>query len=252
MARGGRDVSGDDRSLSRTSVDPAGRCCGWSNTTPAARRPGACIATFAAGGRVSSAPRPSARAVSTDPVRAVRRAGGAVPAGCRLSRLGPGAAGRAALPGCRAATAKRDAWWTCTQGELRLADTKAAPPRPILSCVKAKAGRTSTAGSTIPSGSRPSRPAQSAQRDDADWPATVMLAYDDEFLYIAVRCRAARNAPNGTVGGDSRRECLRAKKGTVPMRTTIMQGKMGQSLLPPSPRTRNAPTSRHTPRRTVP
>jgi hypothetical protein len=32
---------------------------------------------------------------------------------------------------------------------------------------------------------------QSAQHDDGDWPAEVMMAHDAEFLYIAVRCRAA-------------------------------------------------------------
>ena len=30
---------------------------------------------------------------------------------------------------------------------------------------------------------------QSSLHDDAQWPATVMLAHDDEFLYLAIRCR---------------------------------------------------------------
>ncbi len=36
--------------------------------------------------------------------------------------------------------------------------------------------------------------------DDAQWPATVMLAYDDEFLYVAIDCRCApqANYPNET------------------------------------------------------
>ena len=32
---------------------------------------------------------------------------------------------------------------------------------------------------------------KSTLADDAEWPATVLLAYDDEFLYLAVVCRMA-------------------------------------------------------------
>jgi hypothetical protein len=43
----------------------------------------------------------------------------------------------------------------------------------------------------------------SALHDDADWPAVVMLAYDDEYLYLAARCRepppAAGTRPPPTV-----------------------------------------------------
>ena len=36
--------------------------------------------------------------------------------------------------------------------------------------------------------------------DDAEWPGAVMLAYDDEFLYVAIDCRCApqANYPNET------------------------------------------------------
>ncbi len=40
---------------------------------------------------------------------------------------------------------------------------------------------------------------QSAQHDDGPWPAEVMLAHDDEFLYLAARCRipdAEETPPN--------------------------------------------------------
>ena len=40
---------------------------------------------------------------------------------------------------------------------------------------------------------------QSAQHDDADWPAAVMLAYDAEFLYIAARCREAAGVAVGSL-----------------------------------------------------
>jgi hypothetical protein len=35
---------------------------------------------------------------------------------------------------------------------------------------------------------------QSAQHDDGDWPAAVMLACDDEFLYIGARCQTPPTA----------------------------------------------------------
>jgi photosystem II stability/assembly factor-like uncharacterized protein len=105
---------------------------------------------------------------------------------------------------------QRDAWWTCAQGELRLTDAKGHPPKPILSCVRAKA-KPHLDGQLDDPVWRQAKPAalRSAQHDDADWPATVMLAYDDEFLYIAIRCRQPAGA-DGTpkddnVGGDSSR-----------------------------------------------
>jgi photosystem II stability/assembly factor-like uncharacterized protein/tetratricopeptide (TPR) repeat protein len=85
---------------------------------------------------------------------------------------------------------QRDAWWTCAQGELRLADPKSRPLKPILECVKAKT-RPHLDGRLDDAVWRQAKPVvlHSAQHDDGDWPATVMLAYDAEFLYVAIRCR---------------------------------------------------------------
>ena len=40
---------------------------------------------------------------------------------------------------CRVGPSSATPGWTCAEGELRLADAKGRPPKPILSCVKAKA-----------------------------------------------------------------------------------------------------------------
>ncbi len=47
---------------------------------------------------------------------------------------------------------------------------------------------------------------KSAQRDDAQWPAVVRLAYDDEFLYIAAECRKAPGASYPEVEGPRPRD----------------------------------------------
>ncbi len=86
----------------------------------------------------------------------------------------------------------RDAWPTCAQSELRLADSgpKGHPTKPMLPCVKAET-RPHLDGRLDDAVWRQAKPAalQSAQHDDGDWPAAVMFAYDAEFLYIAAHCR---------------------------------------------------------------
>jgi photosystem II stability/assembly factor-like uncharacterized protein/tetratricopeptide (TPR) repeat protein len=93
----------------------------------------------------------------------------------------------------------RDAWGLCAQSELRLHDSKSRPLKPILECVRARE-RPHLDGLLDDPVWREAKPAalQSAQHDDGDWPAEVRLAYDAEFLYIAVRCREAP-----TVGGSA-------------------------------------------------
>jgi photosystem II stability/assembly factor-like uncharacterized protein len=89
----------------------------------------------------------------------------------------------------------RDVWWSCARGERWLADRKGPPPRPMVSCMAVTArphldGRLdepmwkkcAPIALTTPSG------------DDHAWPATVSIAHDDKFLYLAVRCRQAPGA----------------------------------------------------------
>jgi photosystem II stability/assembly factor-like uncharacterized protein len=110
-----------------------------------------------------------------------------------------------------------DVWRACAQGELWLAEQKGPPPKPVLICIKAAQPRAAvpqavaqppSAGEKTTS-SKPrldgklddelwkqakSAPLQSSLLDDDGWPAAVMLAYDSEFLYIAVTCREAPGA----------------------------------------------------------
>jgi len=82
----------------------------------------------------------------------------------------------------------RDAWPVCAQAELHLADPN--PKKPMLACVKA-AERPHLDGRLDDPVWQQAKSAalQSAQHDDGDWPAMVMLAYDAEFLYVGARCR---------------------------------------------------------------
>ncbi|MBU4272936.1 MAG: hypothetical protein KKE86_11590 [Planctomycetes bacterium] len=88
----------------------------------------------------------------------------------------------------------RDAWWVCAQGELRMADAAPRRIKPRLKCVKAESKPRLDGRLDDAVWKRAETAAlESAQHDDGDWPAVVLLAYDAEFLYIAAQCR---NAPN--------------------------------------------------------
>ncbi|MBN2477428.1 MAG: hypothetical protein JXB62_22675 [Pirellulales bacterium] len=89
----------------------------------------------------------------------------------------------------------RDAWWTCASGEQWLVEPKGLPPKSVLHCAAARA-KPRLDGRLDDEVWQRCKPAalQSAQHDDAPWPAAVMLAYDDEFLYLAVNCRQALGA----------------------------------------------------------
>jgi len=95
----------------------------------------------------------------------------------------------------RGRSTTRDAWWACAQGEQWLAEPKGVPPKPVLRCAKASAKPRLDGRLDDPVWKRV-KPAglHSPQNDDADWPATVMLAYDNEFLYLAIEARQAPGA----------------------------------------------------------
>ncbi|MEN6449342.1 MAG: YCF48-related protein, partial [Thermoguttaceae bacterium] len=88
----------------------------------------------------------------------------------------------------------RDAWWACAQAELPSNDAKGRPVKSRLVCVRATE-RPHLDGRLDDPVWRKAKSAalRSAQGDDERWPATVMLAYDDEFLYLAMDCR--KNVP---------------------------------------------------------
>lgn len=91
------------------------------------------------------------------------------------------------------------AWAQCAQGELHLLDPNVRTAKPMLPCVRTQQ-RPHLDGLLDDPVWQKAKPAiqQSAQHDDADWPAEVMLAYDDEFLYFAVRCRRPQGTADST------------------------------------------------------
>ncbi|MEN6557983.1 MAG: hypothetical protein ABFC54_07370, partial [Thermoguttaceae bacterium] len=79
----------------------------------------------------------------------------------------------------------RDGFTNCARAEMRQPNDK-----PSLSCVRAAAPPRLDGQLDDPVWRQAKSAAlRSAQHDDAPWPAAAMLAYDDEFLYLAVRCQ---------------------------------------------------------------
>jgi len=95
----------------------------------------------------------------------------------------------------RARGPQRDSWWACAQGEEWLSDPKGPAPKPVLRCARA-ATKPRLDGRLDDAVWQQARPAElhSAQHEDARWPGAVMLAYDEEFLYLAISCRQAPGA----------------------------------------------------------
>jgi hypothetical protein len=86
----------------------------------------------------------------------------------------------------------RDAWWACAESERWLGDPgKSVPPKPVLRVIHAPSRPRLDGQLDDPLWQKtPAATLRSAQGDDAEWPATVRLAYDNEFLYVAIACRA--------------------------------------------------------------
>ncbi|NUQ62220.1 MAG: hypothetical protein HUU20_07015 [Pirellulales bacterium] len=104
-------------------------------------------------------------------------------------------------------SATRDAWWACAEGEQWLADPKGQPAKALLHCAASPLKPRLDGRLDDPVWQRSKRAElHSPQQDDADWPASVMLAYDDQFLYIAVECRFAPGAKYEAAGGPRPRD----------------------------------------------
>jgi photosystem II stability/assembly factor-like uncharacterized protein len=88
--------------------------------------------------------------------------------------------------------AGRDCWWAAAMGEQWAAHLQGTPPKPLLECVPASV-RPRLDGRLDDPVWQVARPVElhSPPGDDAGWPASVMLAYDNQFLYLAIRCRQA-------------------------------------------------------------
>lgn len=85
-----------------------------------------------------------------------------------------------------------DAWTACAAGEQWLNEPKGLPQKGLVRAPRADARPQLDGQLNDPIWQR-ARPMtlSSPQRDDSDWPAVAMLAYDDEFLYLAIECRRA-------------------------------------------------------------
>lgn len=88
-----------------------------------------------------------------------------------------------------------DAWWSCAEAENCFAQGRGIPPKSVWHCARtAKHPRLDGALDDAAWETAKSVELHSTLHDDADWPATAMLAYDEQFLYLAVRCHQAPNA----------------------------------------------------------
>ena len=98
--------------------------------------------------------------------------------------------------------AGRDAWWLNARGELWLAEPEGPPPKPFLPC-RVAASKPRLDGNLDDAVWRRAKaaPLRSLLGDDGAWPAEVKLAYDEQFLYLAVHCQKAPGLPYQTAQG---------------------------------------------------
>ena len=103
-------------------------------------------------------------------------------------------------------TRPHDAWWACAAGEQWLVEAKTAPPKSVLSAVTgAKPRLDGKLDDEIWTRSKPAE-LRSPLGDGADWPAVALVAYDQEFLYLAVNCRRAPGVDYQAAGGPRPRD----------------------------------------------
>ncbi len=83
-----------------------------------------------------------------------------------------------------------NAWAACASAEQWLAQPTPHAPKKIIPCVTAL-GRPKLDGRLEDGVWKSAKPVSltSSRPDDADWPAVVVLTFDQEFLYLAVSCK---------------------------------------------------------------
>jgi photosystem II stability/assembly factor-like uncharacterized protein len=102
-------------------------------------------------------------------------------------------------------TRQHDAWWRCAEAEQWLANPQAIPPKDLWNARRSPV-RPRLDGQLNDAVWRGATPVdlRSERHDDGDWPAVAMIAYDDEFLYLAASCRSATPPPAGVSGHRTR------------------------------------------------
>ncbi|MCE9526720.1 MAG: hypothetical protein K8R36_11780 [Planctomycetales bacterium] len=88
-----------------------------------------------------------------------------------------------------------DSWTACSAAEHWLAHPSPTTPKKVLTCVTA-AGRPRLDGKLNDPMWQLAKSVslQSPRKDDAEWPAVVVTAFDKEFLYIGASCRKPKGA----------------------------------------------------------
>ena len=112
------------------------------------------------------------------------------PLAAAYRRLGMAREADHALAGVRGGP--HDPWWRCAEEESWLAQARGASPKSVWHCPETSE-RPRLDGALDDAAWRHADPVElhSAERDDGAWPAAAMLAFDRQFLYLAVRCRQA-------------------------------------------------------------
>jgi hypothetical protein len=89
-------------------------------------------------------------------------------------------------------TRGHDAWWACSMGEQWLNEPKGECPKPAIHAAVAslKPRLDGKLDDAMWKHARAER-LTSLHDDDEDWPAQVQLAYDNEYLFVGVRCTSA-------------------------------------------------------------
>lgn len=92
-------------------------------------------------------------------------------------------------------TRTQDAWWAAAQGERWLEERNPFPPKPIWT-VPQVAHKPHLDGQFDEPFWAHAKPVElkSILKDDRTWPAVARMAYDRQFLYLAIECRKAVGA----------------------------------------------------------
>jgi photosystem II stability/assembly factor-like uncharacterized protein len=92
------------------------------------------------------------------------------------------------------ASRPHDLWWRCAEGERWLIERRGAAPKPVLQC-KSVSEKPYLDGELDDAVWQKAEVAElrPVARDRAELATTIRLAHDGEFLFVAIRCRAAAN-----------------------------------------------------------
>ncbi len=94
-----------------------------------------------------------------------------------------------------------EAWTRCARGEQWLADRSGSAPKPVATCVAASSRPHLDGRLDDEVWKRAESVSLRGRLQEEDWPSEVMLARDDQFLYVAIRCRQVPGVDYGPSAG---------------------------------------------------